>query len=342
MFIYRMSWVVTALAMLACGESNVNNFNDLDGSAGTDPHSQIDSDQDPGSDNESTDPTDTNDPGWTPTEDGTVEVQDGGVVITEDDGTQVVCYPTICDGRELACGDCQDNDEDGKVDWRDPECLGPCDNTEGPALISDVGGVTGSTCHVDCYFDYGNGMGSGSDDCWWDHQCDPLEPEAPLCPYDEKKANTEKFCPTQQSPTCEEICLPFTPNGCDCFGCCTFPELAGTGPDGADTYVWIGAKDGQNNGTCTFKDILDREKCPSCTPVGNCLNECEKCEICIGKPLPPAECFSGDENDTDTSTDGPADGQCPDDVVPCGLPGLKPCDPGFYCISGCCLAVTLV
>ena len=190
---------------------------------------------------------------------GTVQVLDGGVAVTEPDGTTVICFETICDGRLLECGDCRDNDGDGKSDARDRECLGPCDNTEGPALISDVGWVTGSTCHVDCYFDYGNGMGTGSDDCWWDHQCDPLEPEQAKCPYDEKVVRSQKFCPDEQSALCDEICLPFTPNGCDCFGCCTFPELNGEGPDGTDGFVWIGAKDEGNNGICTFRYLRPGE-----------------------------------------------------------------------------------
>lgn len=290
--------------------------------------------------------------GWNSSDNGTVEVQDGGVVITEADGTKVVCYETLCDGRLLECGDCKDNDGDGHVDWRDRECLGPCDNTEGPALISGVGGVTGSTCHVDCYFDYGNGMGTGSDDCWWDHQCDPLEPEKEICEYDSKKAKNEQFCPSTQSELCEEVCIPFTPNGCDCFGCCTFPELSGS-------YVWIGAKDSLNNGTCTFDTITDPTKCPPCTPVSACMNTCERCELCIGKTELPADCFAGSDGDSDVDGDGdvdgdtdvdgdsdtdnvPAIGQCPEGITPCGLPGLDPCDPGYYCISGCCQFVPVV
>ena len=266
----------------------------------------------------------------------TVIVTDEAVEIVEPDGTVVICYETICDGRLLECGDCVDNDGDGKADARDRECLGPCDNTEGPALISDVGGVTGSTCHVDCYFDYGNGIGTGSDDCWWDHQCDPLEPEQAVCPYDEKRADNEKFCPDEQSERCGEVCLPFTPNGCDCFGCCTFPELAGLGPDGGDGYVWIGAKDERNNGTCTFDDILDTSKCPRCTPIPGCLNDCGTCELCIGKTELPEECYDTPDGDVpDTS-------QCPDGSTPCGLPDQPSCASGYFCISGCCKSTAIL
>lgn len=288
--------------------------------------------------------------GWVPTEGGVVKVGDGGVVITEDGGAQVVCYPTQCAGKLLACGDCQDNDGDGKVDWRDPECLGPCDNTEGPGLESGVGGTTGEQCGVDCYFDFGNG--SGNDDCWWDHRCDQLEPELPGCPYDAKLVGSKK-CPTKQSSQCTQKCLPFTPNGCDCFGCCTFPDLAGKGPGGGAGYVWIGAMDASNNSTCTLAAVTDPKKCPPCTPVPNCLNGCGKCEICIGKPTVPPECLQ--KPDAGVPGDGgtpPGDGGTPGDAAPpplqcqngeqpCGLPGQSPCQQGYYCISGCCILVNI-
>lgn len=280
--------------------------------------------------------------GWTSSDGGLVMVQDGGITIEEEDGTIVICYQTTCDGRILECGDCQDNDGDRKSDFRDPECLGPCDNTEGSALISGVGGVTGSTCHVDCYFDYGNGPGTGSDDCWWDHSCDPLEPEAPLCLYDAQAVKSQKMCPDQQSDSCSTNCLPFTPNGCDCFGCCTFPELANANDDGTDMYVWIGNKDEDNLGTCTFKDINNPEKCPPCTPVPNCLNECGACEVCVGRPVPPEECIQIPVDKADAGSVVPDGGvvvkdQCPEGITPCGLLGQAICDPGYYCISGCCI-----
>ncbi|MBN2343483.1 MAG: hypothetical protein JXX29_04785 [Deltaproteobacteria bacterium] len=276
------------------------------------------------------------DEGWQDGTDSTVVVGEGGELLVDGDGKQFVCYETQCDGRLLECGDCKDNDSDGMTDWRDPECLGPCDNTEGPALISDVGGVTGSTCHVDCYFDYGNGMGTGSDDCWWSHECDPLEPEGAVCEYNETLIGNPQFCPDEQTQLCTDVCVPFTPNGCDCFGCCTFPELEGLGTDGDDAYVWIGAKDADNIGTCTFADILDESKCPRCTPVANCLNECGYCEICIGKPELPADCY-GDGDDSD----GTPDDQCPTGIEPCTVSDVSPCDAGFYCVSGCCQPVTV-
>src|SRR5438132_13609674 len=64
---------------------------------------------------------------------GVIQMHDGGTVVT-DDGGSWTCYVTSCAGHVLQCGDCVDNDGDGLVDSHDPECLGPCDNTEGPGL----------------------------------------------------------------------------------------------------------------------------------------------------------------------------------------------------------------
>lgn len=274
--------------------------------------------------------------GWMTSGDGgPVVVTDGGIVVTDDGGTIFVCYETICDGHLLECGDCIDNDGDGTTDWRDRECLGPCDNTEGPGLFSDVGGAVGNSCGVDCYFDFGNGP--GNDDCHWDHRCDSLAPEADICPFDETMVGGRE-CPGEQSGTCGDYCRPFTPNGCDCFGCCTFPELAGRGPGGAEGYVWIGALDRDNVSTCTFDDLGNAANCPACTPVGNCLNDCGPCEVCIGRPMPPPECYPPPvAPDAGPYDAGPPPGyQCEDGIQPCGLPGQSDCPATFYCISGCC------
>jgi len=256
----------------------------------------------------------------------TVQVGNG-VQVTDNAGT-FTCYPTTCANKLLQCGNCRDDDGDGLVDWRDPECLGPCDNTEGPGLDSDVGGTTGTSCGVDCYFDFGNG--AGNDNCLWDHRCDPLDPEVPTCPYTQSMVGS-KDCPATQPAACASYCLPYTPNGCDCFGCCTFPQLAGR-DGGKDRYVWIGAMDADNVSTCTFADILDPAKCPPCTPVENCLNGCGVCELCIGKTTVPPECNA-------STPDSGVPSQCDPGITPCGLPGQAPCGAGYYCISGCCQVV---
>jgi hypothetical protein len=55
-------------------------------------------------------------------------------------------------------------------------------------LFPDLPGMSGAPCKLDCFWD--NGNGSGNDDCYWDHECDPLEvppnypPEGSDCAYD--------------------------------------------------------------------------------------------------------------------------------------------------------------
>ena len=278
---------------------------------------------------------------------GPVVVSDAGVVV-EDDAESFVCFPTRCAGKLLECGDCEDNDGDGATDWRDPECLGPCDNTEGPGLGAGVGGVNRANCKVDCYFDFGNG--AGNDDCKWDHRCDRLEPESPNCTFDEERLGS-RDCPLEQSEQCGNFCRPFTPNGCDCFGCCTFPQLKEAGPEGARASVWIGNLDEDNASTCALDSLLDEEKCPRCTPVEDCFNDCGECEICVGKPEVPEDCFeepggedvgpgepdAGRPDAGDDPPDNPA--QCSEGEQPCGLPGQDDCERNYYCITGCCIFV---
>ena len=243
-----------------------------------------------------------------------------GRIVTGDGGPRT-CEIAVCAGKILECGDCIDNgDGDNEVDSADPECLGPCDNTEGPALEAGIGGGGGNTCKVDCYFDFGNGP--GNDECHWDHRCDMLEPEGSLCPYTASMLGSNE-CPDMQDPLCAQICMPYTPNGCDCFGCCEFPTA---GPGDTPRNVWIGAIDSHNDGTCTFTDIKDPVKCPTCTPVANCFNPCDQCETCIGKPPPPpGTCTPGE--------------RCSGGQQPCGLPTDDLCRPDYYCISGCCILI---
>lgn len=236
---------------------------------------------------------------WETSADGPIQSDDAEVIITNDSGSQWSCFQVTCSGKLLKCGDCIDNDGDGKIDSQDPECLGPCDNTEGPTLEPGIGGTTASTCKVDCYFDYG--VGGGGDSCAWNSSCDPLEPKSVFgCDYDPSLLGTDK-CPLTQPQSCVDACMPITPNGCDCFGCCTFPALAGLGPNQTDAYVFIGAMDAQKNPTCTLADITDTTKCPRCTPVTSCLNTCGKCELCVGKSTVPPECYTPPGQDAGVS-----------------------------------------
>lgn len=204
------------------------------------------------------------------------------------------CQVTPCADRFYACGDCLDNDADGRTDTSDPECLGPCDDEE-ELLSTGIPGQNQSQCRMDCYFD--NDSGGGNDQCQWDHRCDPLSlaPDYPpsgndACEHDPAFLIDTATCSeaaAAQPQTCLDVCLTLTPNGCDCFGCCEIPRDSGQ-------FVWIG-KETDGVGTCELSLLSDPSACPPCTPVSGCQNLCEDCERCIGEDAPPAACaVSGD------------------------------------------------
>jgi len=145
-----------------------------------------------------------------------------------------------------------------------------------------------------------------------------------------------KDCPLPtQSDLCEDVCTPLTPNGCDCFGCCTFPELEGMGPGGGDGYVYIGSESG-----CTFDTVTDPASCQACTPASSCVNTCERCEICLGKPTIPDDCFPGTGGSGGMGGGaGGSDGgiQCPVGKQACDA--AMPCPPSSFCLTGCCTEI---
>jgi len=230
------------------------------------------------------------------------------------------CVPVTCGGSTpFACGNCQDDDGDGWLDASDPECLGPCDDSELELFTGVESSVTGS-CRSDCYFD--RNAGSGDDGCSWSYRCDPgsVAPAYPptgnaMCGYD----STLAACAPGSSAldACRAGCLPLTPNGCDCFGCCELPA-------GSNNFIWLGSPQiGALH--CELASSADPDACRPCTPEPGCQNPCEECELCIGKPDLPAGC---------ASAGGPACGE-----------GVRSCDPRTgtgcgdiqYCITGCCV-----
>jgi hypothetical protein len=259
----------------------------------------------------------------------------GGVPSTGGGGSGG-CGPTVFEivpcgaGKIYACGDAIDNDGDGLVDWEDPDCLGPCDLGE-DSFTMVIPGQPGPACVVDCFFD--PNMGSGDDECFWSHQCDPLEavgdgsPEpAAECPYDLTVdiVGTALSCAElsqAQSEACTTFCAPLVPNGCDCFGCCELPA-------GSGQYGWLGSETlADGSGACSSATIGDPTKCLPCTPVMGCFNDCAPCEMCIGKPSLPDDCAGPDGTPAQT---------CPAGIQPCGLPCQPSCPAGAYCITGCC------
>jgi len=220
------------------------------------------------------------------------------------------------------CSDGIDNDHDGKIDYDDPECVGPLDNDES-SFATGIPGDNMDACKQDCFFD-GN-SGAGDDHCDWQLKCDPASVNS-KCPYDQSYADShtmECSVSASQSMACINACRKLVPNGCDCFGCCVVP--------GAPAPILLAA-------TCTAANFNDPTKCPRCTQVTQCSNPCEHCEICIGKPTLPADCTT---TTPDAGTDGPPPPppQCGTDYQPCGPGTSTPadsCPQGLGCITGCC------
>lgn len=185
--------------------------------------------------------------------------------------TNAGCEAQLCDGVAMACGDCSDNDSDGLVDLADPDCLGVCQTAEDTFFVA-VSLQNQGRCSQDCYFDDDSGF--GNDGCSWSHHCDELSiapdfpPEGEECAYApvrpiQGSSGVTCISAIEMQPTqCLESCLTRTPPGCDCFGCCVFPEAA--------TAVWIGSNDG-NQPTCTRDSVADPQRCRPCSQVPSCL-----------------------------------------------------------------------
>jgi hypothetical protein len=228
------------------------------------------------------------------------------------------CVPVSCGGTLRQCGNCSDDDGDGRIDAEDPECLGPCDDSEAE-LFSGISVRVNGSCRSDCYFDLNSG--SGDDGCNWSFRCDP-QATAPLysptglamCEYDPTLAVCQMD--SARARACEAGCLPLTPNGCDCFGCCELPAQSGN-------YIWLGSENQQNH--CELESSADPTKCRPCTPVPSCQNDCKECELCVGKPTLPASCGSA------------ARPACAEGVQPCDPSDSGSCGALHYCITGCCV-----
>jgi hypothetical protein len=249
---------------------------------------------------------------------------DAGSVIaagTSGSGGALACEQAHCGNSVYACGDCEDNDLDGLIDADDPECLGPCDATEGSLMLGIQGNDPGS-CLADCAFDRG---ASRNDGCTYSHRCDPLAvaPSYPptgrtMCEYDEDATlpGSSVSCSETrmtQPAGCLELCLPLAPNGCDCFGCCELPGRS-------DRFIWVG-RDGADVDGCTAATLDDPSACPPCTPVPSCFNPCDECEYCTGGVTPAPTC-------PDVAT-------CDGGRTACT--GRAGCPSGHYCITGCCV-----
>ncbi len=251
----------------------------------------------------------------------------GGTGVQADGG----CTRIMCGAQQYACGDCIDNDNDGLLDDRDPDCLGPCHNNES-GFGTGIPSFPSTQCdRLDCYYD--TNQGRGDDDCEHDHRCDMLNPSANQCTY-----SASVMCPSTQSATCLNFCQKLTPAGCDCFGCCT-----AFARDGGSRDIYLGSE--LLTGTpCTLNNVNDPTVCRSCTKQASCgKGGCGTCQLCLGKTSLPPECFM--TPDAGTLADGgaaPVDAgslRCPVGVQACGLPGDAPCTAPAFCQTGCCISI---
>jgi hypothetical protein len=261
----------------------------------------------------------------------------------------------IVDGGGVTWGNTQctdgiDNDGDGKADADDPECTGPLDNDEA-TYATGIPGDNRDPKWQDCFFD-GN-SGAGDDGCRYHTDC--LSGDLP---------QTSPSCTLTQQ--CKDYCTRYTPNGCDCFGCCKVP-LAG----GGTASVQITA-------TCTLADAGDPTKCPPCVQSTQCNNTCGRCELCVGKDTIPADCYpppatggapnaggnanaggasgaggvttggrtgAGGAGGTPAAGGAPSTGGAPPCPTPACAPGQQPCGVSClpdcpstdFCLTGCCI-----
>jgi hypothetical protein len=235
--------------------------------------------------------------------------------------------PITCEASaNPQCNDGLDNDLDGKIDSLDFECVGPCDNDE-RSFSTGIPGDNIDACKQDCFFD-GN-SGQGDDGCNWNLKCDPAGPGGTSCPYVAGTMN----CKMEQDAKCIRNCQKLAPNGCDCFGCCA------VNAGGQEAQVMLVA-------TCTADKFGDPVACPRCTQNTSCVNTCDKCEVCLGRPAPDPSCNTGQPGTdggtpgTDAgSTDAGTGTQCTGGLAACGA-GVA-CAAGFYCQTGCCVRFTI-
>jgi hypothetical protein len=251
------------------------------------------------------------------------------------------CFPAMCQAHLYQCGNCLDDDADGLIDAQDPDCLGPCGNNES-GFDPMIPGISLTNCTADCFYDQDGG--SGNDQCTYDYRCDPLSPDIDPAHPDRCMYDAGRTCPATQPTPCHDFCGPLTPNGCDCFGCCEITP-------GSGDYVFVGSMPEPGHDACSRDTLTDPMSCRPCTPVADCLNTCEHCELCFGRTTLPDDCFATPPDASVPDAAYPDGGhpdayvppfdanvpmRCPVGRQPCGLPSDPVCPAGEFCITGCC------
>jgi hypothetical protein len=225
--------------------------------------------------------------------DGGIERNDAGIVVTFDAGIPK------CNNRPCECSDTLDNDGDEWFDGFDPECTGAADDSE-----SDFGtGKENNAKCQDCFFDdKGGGKGPFSDGCERPLECS-TNPSARV------NGNSCGECAVEQSSECVMNCQPVTPNGCDCFGCCSVFK------NGTIYNVLL-------RSSCSMA-TLGTPACTSCVPSADCNNPCEDCELCPGRTSVSPSCSSNRPVCSGTTS----------------CMTSNQCAGSDYCLQGCCVPV---
>jgi len=232
----------------------------------------------------------------------------------------------LCGTGPCACNDGLDNDSDNVTDLADPECVSSWDNDEGSLATGIPGDNRDGACQ-DCFFD-GN-SGAGDDGCRLPTSC---------LTEGNDSSGRGSCSKCEQSDRCKNFCEAYTPNGCDCFGCCDVAV------GGTVKHVLLEAGC-DINGT-------KLDNCTECVPSKTCVNECGRCELCPGKTVNdlPADCApasggdagtGGGDGDGGTTNPPPPAYTCDKGETLCGA-GLPACAEGSLCQFGCCMLIPII
>ena len=183
-------------------------------------------------------------------------------------------------------------------------------------------------------------------------------------PGDNRGSNAARECffDGNSGPGNDAMCADWTPNGCDCFGCCWIDvngngsaELVGMYTPGCKTARDPAAAAGTEGGACrptgaacdtglscmTDGDGTTRfcTACGSCTQNTECVNPCEEGETCVGEPPGGGGGGGGGAGGTGGTggSGGSGSGQpmCPEGRTSCTVHADCPGSSEF-CITGCC------
>jgi hypothetical protein len=182
------------------------------------------------------------------------------------------------------------------VDGFDPECRSRIDNDEG-SFATGVPGDNIDPLWYDCFFD--SNSGGGDDECHYRAGCMTGE----LAADDLSCASTQP---------CIEFCTARTPNGCDCFGCCSVLHAGSL----LDVFI---------TSSCSLDALDDDVACPRCFKTPICENALGTCELALAMPVAdlPTSCTDTPRYECDTGT------RCGPDVGDCAATQ--------FCSNGCCL-----